>query len=544
MNGKIEIISTDVAIIGAGLAGIVAALDLLDAGKNVVLLDRDSEENLGGLAKLSFGGIFMVDTPIQRWNGIRDSVPLAISDWNSTAEFSGRDLLPKLWAEAYVNQSSEDIYYFLRKYSVNFFPVVHWVERGLFKPGNSVPRFHMVWGTGQGLISSLKGRLLNHKNAERIRFLFQNRVDRLTRSGRFVNGCISRNTRTNRETQIRAENVIIASGGIAGDLTKIRRHWPKNLGKPPEVLLNGSHPFAIGDMHREAKKLKARITHLDKMWNYAAGVHHPDPKMEAHGLSLVPPKSALWLDFEGRRIGPQPLITGFDTKFLVEEICRQKEKYSWQVLNWKIAVQELAVSGSEFNEEIRNKNIMGFLRTVLFGNESLVKKLVADCPDFVVADSISELADRMNILTGTKSVLPQVLNKSVEDYDSMIERGKSFYNDDQLRRIAQLRQYRGDRVRTCNFRKIVDSKALPLIAIREFILTRKSMGGIQTDLQSRVLNEDENPVPGLYAVGEAAGFGGGGIHGKAALEGTFLGGCILTSRFAVRSILERRNRNL
>ncbi|WP_100715435.1 FAD-binding protein, partial [Leptospira perolatii] len=377
-----------------------------------------------------------------------------------------------------------------------------------------------------------------HKNLNRLGIVFDARVKSLTRTNGRIDGCIAQETKTGRELIFKADHVVIASGGIAGNLMQVRKHWPKHLGQTPETLLNGSHPFAMGDLHAQAQKFGAQVTHLDKMWNYAAGVHHPNPKMENHGLSLVPPKSALWLDSNGERIGPQPLVTGFDTRFLVEQVCKQKEKYSWQVMNWKIAVKELAVSGSEFNDEIRNKNLIGFLKTVWFGNEGLVKLLTNECVDFVIANSVGELAEKMNQLAGRNSVRPEVLEKTIRAYDDRIDRGKSFRNDDQLRRIAQLREYRGDRVRTCNFQKILDPKAKPLIAIREFILTRKSMGGLQTDLRSRVLDTKGKVIPGLYAVGEAAGFGGGGIHGKGALEGTFLGGCVLTSRFAVRSILE------
>ncbi|PKA15858.1 FAD-binding dehydrogenase [Leptospira haakeii] len=531
-------LSTEVLVIGGGLAGIVIALDLLDAGKKVILLDRDSEDRLGGLARLSFGGIFMVDTPIQRWNGIQDNISLALSDWNSTAEFSEKDKFPKLWAQEYVNRSLEDIFYYLKGKSVGFFPVVHWVERGMFKPGNSVPRFHMVWGTGEGLISALKKNLYSHKNLNRLRFLFRTRAKELIRSGKRIQGCIAESEADGRRYEIFAEHTVLASGGIAGDMKKIRKHWPKSLGKPPEIILNGSHKYAIGDLHTASAKIGANLTHLDKMWNYAAGVHHPDPKWEGEGLSLVPPKSALWLNSKGERIGPIPLVTGFDTRYLVERICAQEEKFSWQIMNWKIAVKELAVSGSEFNDSIRNKDFFGFLKTVLFGNEPFIKKISSECTDFVVADSVSELAERMNQLNEDRSINSERLERTILEYDEMIERGEAFHNDDQLRRITQLRNYRGDRARTCKFQKILDRKAMPLIAIREFILTRKSMGGIQTDLKSRVLDPKGNPIEGLYAVGEAAGFGGGGIHGKGALEGTFLGSCILTSRIAARSIIK------
>ncbi len=533
-----EKIQADVAIVGGGLAGIVAALDLLDNGKSVILVERGKKENFGGLAKLSFGGVFMVDTPHQRRLGIRDSVNLAMSDWNSCAGFDNTKEfdLPKKWAELYVNRSTEDIYNFFKKRSVSFFPVVHWVERGLFKPGNSVPRFHMVWGTGKGLIDSLVMHLLAHKNVSKLNLIFDHRVTRIITDKKRVTGCVAKEEKTGRVTEIYSDQLILASGGIAGDLKRVRKLWDKSLGNPPDVILNGSHHYALGDMHDVARKLGANLVHQEKMWNYAAGVHHPQGDKDFHGLSLVPPKSALWMNYEGRRIGPVPLITGFDTKFLVEEICKQKKKYSWQILNWKIAVTELAVSGSEFNEAIRDKKIFQFLKQVRFGNKKLVEDLTANCKDFVVANSLPELVEKMNILNKDNSVKLELLEKEIQEWDSMIERGVKYHNDDQLRRLAQLRNYGGDKMRTCKPQKILDGAAMPLIAIREFILTRKSLGGIQTDLESRVLDKNGKVIQGLYAVGETAGFGGGGLHGKGALEGTFLGGCAITARSAVRSI--------
>jgi len=129
-----------------------------------------------------------------------------------------------------------------------------------------------------------------------------------------------------------------------------------------------------------------------------------------------------------------------------------------------------------------------------------------------------------------------VLAEEIRRYDEAARRPRRDHDDDQLRRIAHLRRYRGDRLRTCKFASIDDPRAHPLIAIREQIITRKSLGGIQTDLQSRVLDTSGKPIAGLFAVGEAAGFGGGGVHGKRSLEGTFLGGCVLTARAAAAAI--------
>jgi predicted oxidoreductase len=289
-------------------------------------------------------------------------------------------------------------------------------------------------------------------------------------------------------------------------------------------------------MHDAAVAVGGVLTHLDKMWNYAAGVHHPKPRKPLHGLSLVPPRSALWLNWRGQRIGPHPLVSGFDTRRLVTDICAQEKQYSWQLMNRKIALKELAISGAEHNPSIRDKKRLSFLRDILFGNRWLVNEMITNCCDFVVAGSLPELVEKMNALQGDQSVELAAVEDAVGHYDATIARGEKLMNDEQLRRIAALRKYRGDRIRLCKFQAINDAKALPLIAVREFIISRKSLGGIQTDLQSRVLDAAGQPIAGLYAVGEAAGFGGGGVHGLRALEGTFLGGCILSGRIAAASI--------
>jgi len=330
--------------------------------------------------------------------------------------------------------------------------------------------------------------------------------------------------------------VVLAAGGINGSVERVRQHWHADWGRPPQVILNGSHRYADGRLHDAAAAAGAQLTHLDKMWNYAAGVHHYASDKPHAGLSLVPPKSALWLNWCGQRIGPQPLVSGYDTRDLVTQICKQERQYSWQLLNHKIALKELAVSGAEHNPSIRRKSMPAFLRDVLLGNRWLIDTLLANCKDFVVAQSLPELVDKMNALQGDASVILSTVEDTVQRWDAQVLRAPKFQNDEQLRRINHLRQYRGDRVRLCKRQPILDAKAMPLIAIREFIISRKSLGGIQTDLQSRVLDDQGQPIDGLYAVGEAAGFGGGGVHGLRALEGTFLGGCVLTARAAAASI--------
>ena len=526
---------TDVVIAGGGLAGMVCALELLNKGKKVLLLDRAEEQRFGGLAKESFGGMFFVNTPLQRRTGIKDSPDLALKDWHSFAEFETDAKWPKLWAEKYVNECTDNVYSWLKKQGVSFFPVVHWVERGLYKPGNSVPRFHMVWGTGTSLTGELEKQLRGHKNKANLTLKFKHKVTDITVSQNRASGVIGKNELNGEEFSVDAENVVIASGGICGSVDKVRANWYKPWGDPPETILNGSILEADGSLHDAVEKQNGYITNIDKCWHYAAGVNHPRPHFPNHGISLVPPKSALWVKYTGERF-PIPLVTGFDTRFLVEEVCKQEKKYSWQVLNMKIALKELAASGAESNRAIRDKNLPLFLKTILFGSRELVDDFIANCKDFVVADSIEELVKKMNSLTGDNDVNLNLLRETIKTYDDTIDRGPALFNDEQLRRIAHVRQYKGDRVRTCKFQKINDPKALPLIAIREHILTRKTLGGIQTDLNCRVLSKEQNPIDGLYAVGEAAGFGGGGIHGLRSLEGTFLGTCVLTGREAANSI--------
>ncbi len=525
----------DVVVVGAGIAGIATAIQLLDEGLSVILLDRDDADRVGGLARWSFGGIFLVDTREQRRLGFRDNPDLALQDWLATGEVAVSETWPHRWAEAFVEGVGEDVERWLRDLGVRFFPVVHWVERGRGVGGNSVPRFHMVWGTGQRLTEILVARLRQHPSAAHLQVHFRHRVTDIEVEDGRVSGVVGTDEGANRPFRADVQVAVISSGGYCGNLDWLRRHWDPELGPVPDVILNGSHRFADGDLHRVVERKGGSIAHPERAWFYAAGVHHPRPRHMLHGLSLVPPKSALWLNRRGERIGPESLITGFDTRFLVERVCRQEGGFSWQVLNWKIARKELAVSGSEFNDAIRDRKVVQFLKTVLLGNDALVKSLAADCEDVVVADSIGGLARAMNELTGTNDVDADILESTVRTFDAAVASGDP--GDGQLRHIADLRRYRGDRVRTCEAQTILDPDAGPLIAIREFILSRKSLGGIRTDLSCRVLSADGRPaLGGLYAVGETAGFGGGGIHGKRSLEGTFLATCIFSGRRAARAI--------
>jgi predicted oxidoreductase len=532
----------DVAIIGGGLAGISAALELLDQGMKIALVDRDCEENFGGLATLSLGGMTLINTPIQRLNGIRDSAETALRDWHSFAQFSEHDHWPKKWAELYVNRSIDDIYNWLKPKGIRFFPIPHWVERGEFGDGNSLPRYHIVWGTGQHLMRTLINELTHHVNSSNIDYLFDHKVESLILNDNSIRGIQGSHETTGQAFELDAAIVLVASGGINGDINRVKKEWDKSWGSPPEHILNGAHQFADGTLHDAVENINGKVTGLHQMWNYAAGIHHPDPRIPKEGLSLIPPKSALWLDATGKRFGPLPLVTGFDTHRICKRIAQDPFGYSWQVMNWKIALKEIAISGAESNTAFRDRRIIQLAKDILLGNHALLEYLVDACEDVVVGNSLEELVEKMNELnaasqTKGKGIVDLAnIHESIQRYDEQVALGKEFHNDDQLRRLTQVRNWRGDRSRTCKFEKIMMKKSMPLVAFREFIVSRKSMGGIQTDLESRVLSNSGQPIPGLYAAGEAAGFGGGGISGLKSLEGTFISNCILNARMAARSI--------
>lgn len=537
---------SDVVIIGGGIAGIVTALECLEAGKLVTILDRDAQENFGGLAKESFGGMFFVDTPEQRKSKIADSQELAFRDWCSFGELSGKDGLAYDWAKAYVERTTPDVYDWVKARGIGFFPVVAWAERGLQGDENSVPRFHMVWGTGHELAMVLAGRLQSHANASKLTLAFGRRVEELSVTNGRVDGCRGVVETTGEAFSAQAEAVIVAAGGTNGNDDWIRKHWHADWGSSaPETILNGSHQYADGAMHEATAAVGGNLVRLDRSWNYAAGIPHPRPRKPRHGLSLVACKSALWMDARGRRIGPEPLIAGFDTRAMISRICARAEatetpKYSWQILNRKIMLKEFAISGAESNPAIRDKKKIQFIMGALFGNSRLADATIADNKEVLTATTLDELAVKMNARDPSVEIDAEGMAADIAAYDAMIDRGPALYNDDQLRRLAQLRQYRADKTRTCNFQKIVDEKALPLVAIRTFIISRKSLGGIETDLASRVVDGAGQALECLYAVGEAAGFGGGGVHGIRALEGTFLGGCVFSARQAARHIVAGR----
>ncbi len=530
---------SDILIIGGGLAGIVTALHGLRAGLRVTVVDRDTPERFGGLARWAFGGMALVGTALQARKKIPDTPEIALRDWIRFGELDPDDAWPMAWARHYVEQSRVGVHDWLLREGVKFMPAVNWVERGRFGDGNSLPRYHIVWGTSLELTRRMIAALHAADSGGRLSVLHRHRVIALDHAGGRVSGAVAVDEATGAELRLDAPVVVIASGGINGSHAEVRHNWPSD--RPmPQAMLNGAHPFADGAVHHiVADEFGGRITHAGEMWNYAAGFPHPFPHFEGHGLSTIPCKSALWLDHRGRRIGPEPLVTGFDTHWLCQRVAAQERPWTWHLLNWRIAAKEFAISGAEHNSRIRDRQFLRFLVETLFGNHRLVRQMQAESRDFLVAGTLAELATKMNALTASHDIDADVLQATADAFDANFVGGHVLENDDQIRHILHARQWPPDRLRTCKPAPLQAKGAGPFIAIRMQLVTRKSLGGLRTDLGSRVLDLADQPIPGLYCVGEAAGFGGGGASGKRSLEGTFLPGCILTAHAAGRSITGR-----
>jgi len=415
---------------------------------------------------------------------------------------------------------------------------VNWVERGYSGEGNSVPRYHIVWGTSRELARRMIASMRAADGGGRLRVLSGHRVTGVENSAGRVSGVQVEREATGEQSRIEAPVAVLAMGGINGSLEQAIANWPADRPRPAQML-NGAHPYADGRLHhRVAGEWGGQLTHVGEMWNYAAGVPHPQPHYPGHGLSLIPCKSALWLDHRGRRIGPRPLVTGFDTHDLCRRVSELEGGWTWQLMNRRIAARELAISGAEHNPRIRDKQLIRFVAETVLGRGTLIARMLRESPHFLADDSLAGLADQMNALAGTRDIDADALQTTVDAFDANFADGASPEDDEQVRRILQARQWGPDRLRTCKPAPLRTKGAGPWIAIQTRLITRKSLGGLQTDLRSRVLRADGSAVPGLYCVGEAAGFGGGGASGKRSLEGTFLPGCILTARAAAESIGE------
>ena len=539
----------DVIVVGAGLAGLVATAELVEAGKRVILVDQEPEQSMGGQAFWSFGGLFLVDSPEQRRMGIRDSEALALQDWLGTAGFDrDEDEWPRKWAEAYVEFAAGEKRAWLRERGVRFFPVVGWAERGGYLAdghGNSVPRFHIVWGTGPGLVAPFEQRVRAAVESGQVRLAFRHRVDELTMTGGAVTGVsgsvladsdIERGQASSREVTgdfaFGAGAVIVTSGGLGGNHDLVRKNWPKRLGEPPKRMLSGVPAHVDGRMLEISAAAGGNIINPDRMWHYTEGIENWNPIWDNHGIRILPGPSSLWLDATGRRL-PVPLFPGFDTLGTLEHIMKSGHEYTWFILTQKIIEKEFALSGSEQNPDLTGKSVKQVLKRVLPGATAPVEAFKQHGSDFVVADTIEELVAGMNRITpGPQLDVAEIL-RTVRARDR--EMLNTFTKDLQVTAIRGARNYRGDKlIRVATPHRLLDPKAGPLIAVRLNLLTRKTLGGLQTDLSGRVLTADGQPLPGLFAAGEVAGFGGGGMHGYRSLEGTFLGGCVFSGREAGR----------
>jgi len=541
----------DAIIVGAGLSGLVAATELAEAGRSVVVVDQEPEQNLGAQAFWSFGGLFLVDSPEQRLLGIRDSVELAWQDWQGTAGFDREeDVWPRRWAEAYVAFAAGEKRSWLRQMGHRLFPIVGWAERGggaATFHGNSVPRFHVTWGTGPGLVEPFARRAREAERAGRLRFLWRHQVDRLVRTQGAVTGVagtllepshVPRGAASSRvgvgEFELSAPVVIVASGGIGGNPELIRRHWPARLGTPPAHMLSGVPQHVDGRMMAITEAAGGRLINRDRMWHYVEGIKNWNPIWERHGIRILPGPSSMWFDATGQRL-PAPNYPGYDTLGTLRHLRTTGHDHSWFILNQSIIRKEFALSGSEQNPDLTGRNWRLTARRA-FGKRAPapVEAFKAQGEDFVVAPTLAELVAGMNRLTRTPLLVLADIEWEIVARDR--ELANPFCKDAQVMGIHNARRSLGDKlVRTAPPHRLLDPAHGPLIAVRLHILTRKTLGGFETDLEGRVFGEDHQVIPGLYAVGEAAGFGGGGMHGYRSLEGTFLGGCLFSGRNAGRS---------
>ena len=543
-------LDADAIVVGAGLAGLVATAELADAGRRVVLLDQEPEASLGGQAHWSFGGLFLVDSPEQRRARVRDSRELALDDWFGAAGFDrDDDVWPRRWAEAYVDFAAGEKRPWLHGQGVRWFPLVQWAERGGyggFGHGNSVPRFHVTWGTGPGLVEPFVRRVRAAERRGLVELRFRHRVSSLLSSEGGVEGVagevlahsdVERGAPSSRgvvgDFELRAQATVVTSGGIGGDHDLVRRSWPERLGEPPSDMLSGVPDHVDGRMLATVSEAGGRVIGSDRMWHYPEGVRNPASIWTRHGIRILSGPSPLWLDARGRRL-PAPLFPGFDALGAVEHVARAGDSRSWLLLNQRILETEFALSGSEQNPDLTGRDVRELAKRALPGAETHVARFARECPDFLRARTLPALVERMNALAGEPRVDPTELEREVAARDRQVESGLG--KDLQLMAVAAARRHLVDRlVRVAKPHRLLDPDAGPLVAVRLSLLTRKTLGGLETDLSARVLRDGGEPLPGVYAAGEVAGFGGGGVHGYRALEGTFLGGCLFSGRVAGRA---------
>ena len=541
----------DAIVVGGGLAGLTAATELADAGKRVILVDQEADQNLGGQAFWSFGGLFLVDSPEQRRLRIKDSFDLAWQDWQGAAGFDrNEDDWPKRWAEAYVHFAATEKRSWLRAMGHRFFPIVGWAERGGYDAmghGNSVPRFHVTWGTGPGVIEPFERRARAASKSGKLIFKFRHRVDALTTTNGTVDGVsgvvleptsAGRGETTSRASvgdfSLKAQVVIVASGGIGGNHDLVRKNWPQRLGAPPKHMITGVPAHVDGRMIAITEAAGGRVINRDRMWHYVEGVHNWNPIWPGHGIRILPGPSSMWFDAKGERL-PSPLYPGYDTLGQLDYIMHTGYDYSWFILTQAIIKKEFALSGSEQNPDLTGKSwLMTARRATNKGAPAPVEAFKEKGSDFIVRDNLADLVTAMNKLSGDNLLSHERIKSQIEARDREID--NPFVKDMQVMGIHNARRYLGDKlIRTAAPHRILDPEQGPLIAVKLNILTRKTLGGFETDLDARVFGNNGQIIPGLYAAGEVSGFGGGGMHGYRSLEGTFLGGCLFSGRTAGRA---------
>jgi predicted oxidoreductase len=544
----------DIIVVGAGLAGLVATYELTRAGRRVLVLDQENRKNLGGQAFWSLGGLFFVDSPEQRRQGIKDSVELAWQDWLGSAGFDRgeQDLWGRRWARAYVEFAATEKRQYLHDLGLRVIPLVGWAERGGAQAdghGNSVPRFHLTWGTGPEVVRVFAEPVLAAERSGLVEFAFRHRVDELIVEGEAVTGVrgavleptdLERGRASSRtmvgEFEFRASAVVVTSGGIGHDHELIRRNWPtERLGPCPRTMISGVPAHVDGRMLGITESVGGCVVNRDRMWHYTEGIHNWDPVWPDHAIRIIPGPSSLWFDANGKRL-PAPCFPGFDTNQTMRAILSTGYDYSWFVLTQSIIEKEFALSGSEQNPDITGKNLkLTLLSRLVKGAPGPVEAFKRHGVDFVVAATLRELVAGMNTISRGPQLEHDDLERQILARDR--ELGNKYGKDAQLMAIANARRSLGDRLsRVAAPHRILDPAHGPLIAVRLNVLTRKTLGGLQTSLDSQVIRSDGTPFPGLYAAGEVAGFGGGGVHGYNALEGTFLGGCIFSGRAAGRAL--------
>src|SRR5438132_1945268 len=515
----------DVIVVGAGLAGLVATAELADAGRRVILLEQEPAPWLGGQAFWSFGGLFLVNSPEQRRLGVRDSQERAQQDWMVTAGFARReDHWPRQWDEAYVAFAAGERRAWLRSQGMHFLPVVGWAERGGSipgGPGNSAPRFHVTWGTGPAVVATFDRRVREAAANGLVTIKFRHRVDALTLSGGTVDGVqgavlepssVDRGRPSSRlpvaEFELRAQAVIVTSGGLGGNHELVRKNWPARLGAPPQRMLTGVPAHVDGRMLAITERAGGAVINRDRMWHYVEGIQNWNPIWPDHGIRILPGPTPMWFDALGHRL-PAPLFPGFDTLGTLEYLAKTGFDYSWFVLTQRIIKREFALSGSEQNPDLTNKDIRLLLQRVISkSGPAPVEAFKERGADFVVSSNLGDLVRGMNAMTDDPRRDPVTLEREIAARDREVDNRMT--RDAQILAIRAARRYFGDRlIRVATPHRFLNAAAGPLIAVRLRVLTRKTLGGLQTDLSGRVLRSDGMPLAGLYAAGEVAGFGGG-----------------------------------